>query len=276
MRELKQDKFMQRKAVTITFHGLPSENGNVRLLDFVGRLNSFSAAISRADRLASDSHSSTFYFRIVDLKHTSPATITIEAYPKDPSIDFRARSFDQVFSIMQQVNENRLQKPTDYDLLENIRQFVAPVGMTLASLQIISDGYDIQVTKEFKVKMDLEMAPENTHVGFIRGALEYINIHGGKKVFRIYPEIGPNRVTCHFSDDFKEAAIHAVGQFVEVHGIIHYKVVSTFPHQIDVKKLEVLPEEDELPSILDLRGIAPGLTGGLSSEEFAQNLKDAE
>jgi hypothetical protein len=74
----------------------------------------------------------------------------------------------------------------------------------------------------------------------------------------------------------KEAAIGAVGQFIEVHGIIHYKAVSTFPHQIDVKKLEVLPDEEELPSIFDLKGIAPGLTGGLSSEEFAQGLKDAE
>lgn len=267
---------MQRKAVTITFHGLPSEDGNVRLFDFVGRLNSFSAAISRADRLASDSHSSTFYFRIVDLRHTSPATITIEAYPKDPSIDFRAPSFEHVFSIMQQVNENRLQRPTDYDLLENIRQFVAPVGVTLGSLQIISDGYDIRVTKEFKARMDLEMAPENTHIGFLRGALEYINIHGGKKVFKIYPEIGPSKVTCYFPDELKESAIHAVGQYIEVHGIIHYKAVSTFPHQIDVKKLEVLPDEKELPSIFDLKGIAPNLTGGLSSEEFAQILKDAK
>ncbi len=74
----------------------------------------------------------------------------------------------------------------------------------------------------------------------------------------------------------KEAAIGAVGQFIEVHGIIHYKAVSTFPHQIDVKKLEVLPDEEGLPSIFDLKGIAPGLTGGLSSEEFAQGLKDAE
>lgn len=267
---------MQRQAVTITFHGLPSEDGNVRLFDFVGRLNSFSAAISRADRLASDSHSSTFYFRIVDLKHTSPATITIEAYPKDSTIDFRAASFAQVFSIMQQVNENRLQKPTDYDLLEYIRQFVAPVGVTLASLQIISDGYDIQVTKEFKARMDLEMAPETTHVGFLRGALEYINIHGGKKVFKIYPEIGPSKATCYFPDELKEAAIHAVGQFIEIHGIIHYKAVSTFPHQIDVKKLEILPDENELPSIFDLKGITPKLTGGLSSQEFVHGLRDEE
>jgi hypothetical protein len=177
---------------------------------------------------------------------------------------------------MQQVNENRLQIPTDYDLLEHIRQFVAPVGVTLASLQIISDAYDIQVTKQFKAKINLEMAPENTHVGFIRGALEYINIHGGKKVFKIYPEIGPTKVTCFFPDELKETAIHAVGEFIEIHGIIHYKAVSTFPHQIDVKKLEVLPDENELPSILDLKGIAPNLTGGLSSEEFVHGLRDEE
>ena len=132
------------------------------------------------------------------------------------------------------------------------------------------------MTGEFKAKIDLTMAPEDTYAGFVRGALEYINIHGGQKVFRIYPQVGPNKVTCHFPDELKDMAISAVGRFVEVHGIMRYKSVSTFPHQIDVKKLEVLPNEDELPSIFDLRGIAPDLTGSLTSEEFVRSLRDAK
>lgn len=267
---------MPRKTITIAFVGHPSEDGNVRLGDFVGRLSYFSAAMTRADRLVSGSRSPTFYFRIVELKHTSPATIIVEAYPKDPNIDFRDQATDEVFSVMQKVKENSLYRPTDYDLLENIRRLVAPIGVSLNSLKLTSEKHDIQITEEFKAKIDLTMAPEDTYPGFIRGALEYINIHGGKKVFRIYPEIGPSKVICYFPDELKDIAIGAVGQFIDVHGIMHYKSVSTFPHQIDVKKLEVLPNEDELPSIFDLRGIAPNLTGGLTSEDFAQGLKDAE
>jgi len=266
---------MPGKKITISFVGHPNEGGNVRLGDFIGRLGFFSSAMNRADRLISSSHIPTFYFRIVDLKHASPATITIEAYPKDPNIDFCNQAIDEIFSVMQQVKEDKLHKPTDYDLLENLRKFVAPIGVSLESLNLTSDKYLMQITEEFKAKMDLAMAPEDTYPGFIRGALEYINIHSGQKVFKIYPEIGPNKVTCYFPDELKDMAISAVGQFIEVHGVMHYKSVSSFPHQIDVKKLDVLPNEDELPSIFDLRGITPDLTGGLSSEEFVNSLKDA-
>ena len=38
----------------------------------------------------------------------------------------------------------------------------------------------------------------------------------------------------------------------------------------------MLPEDDELPSLLDLRGTAPDITGDLSSEEFVRRLRSAE
>ena len=193
-----------------------------------------------------------------------------------PKVDFCDQAINEVFSTIQHIEKDTLHAPTDYDLLEDIKNLVAPVGISLGSLGLSSDGYDVQLSEKFKAKVDLTMAPEETHLGFIRGALEYINIHRAQKVFRIYPEVGPNKVTCYFPEDLREVAIDAVGQFVQVHGIIHYKSIARYPHQINVKKMDILPREEDLPSIFDLKGIAPDLTGGLSSEEFVQSLKDAE
>ena len=37
----------------------------------------------------------------------------------------------------------------------------------------------------------------------------------------------------------------------------------------------MLPPAEELPTLSDLYGIAPGATGGMSSERFVRELRDA-
>lgn len=39
------------------------------------------------------------------------------------------------------------------------------------------------------------------------------------------------------------------------------------------KKIKPSKKKDSLPTIFDLRGIAPNLTGGLSSEEFLRRVR---
>ena len=40
--------------------------------------------------------------------------------------------------------------------------------------------------------------------------------------------------------------------------------------------IEIYPPEDELPTIFDLRGIAPNATGDRKSEDFIRDLRNAE
>ena len=132
------------------------------------------------------------------------------------------------------------------------------------------------IDNEFKKIMSHALAPEEFSKGFIRGMLEYINIHQGKNVFRIYPDIGPVKISCHFSDKLMDAAITAVGKFVEVKGELKYKAVSQDPHEISVEEIEVMPEENALPSLYDLRGLVPNITGELTTEQFVRKIRDAQ
>ena len=81
---------------------------------------------------------------------------------------------------------------------------------------------------------------------------------------------------CSFSPDKIEEAREALGRKIRVLGELTYPKGNDFPKDVRVQTIEFLPEDDDLPSLTDLRGIAPDITGDLSSEEFVRNLRDAE
>lgn len=61
---------------------------------------------------------------------------------------------------------------------------------------------------------------------------------------------------------------------VAVRGECFYRPNVNFPHRIEVTSMEELSTCEELPTLRDLQGIAPNLTGELSSEEFVRRQRD--
>lgn len=93
------------------------------------------------------------------------------------------------------------------------------------------------------------------------------------RVFWLYPEIGPTKIQCLFSQDLFERAKMALGRRVEVDGLFRYKVNAPYPHLADVKEMTVFPYESDLPTFDDLFGIDPGITNGLSCEDYIRNIR---
>ena len=48
---------------------------------------------------------------------------------------------------------------------------------------------------------------------------------------------------------------------VTVYGVLRLKSWSPFPHAVDMQHIEVHPPADTLPTLGQLYGMAPGLTG---------------
>ncbi|MEE9163002.1 MAG: hypothetical protein V3U35_08565, partial [Candidatus Neomarinimicrobiota bacterium] len=71
-----------------------------------------------------------------------------------------------------------------------------------------------------------------------------------------------------------EIAINNVNRYLKVTGRVKYHQKSIYPYAVNVDKIEVFPHEEALPTLYDLRGIAPNATGDLSSEEFIRKLRD--
>ena len=134
----------------------------------------------------------------------------------------------------------------------------------------------VKVSKNVKAAVDAFILSETKSVGTVEGRLEFVNIHADQNIFRICSAISPERVTCSFRPDKIEEAREALGRKIRVLGELTCPKGSKFPKTVKVEAIELLPEDGDLPSLMDLRGIAPDITGDLSSEEFVRNLRDAE
>ena len=105
--------------------------------------------------------------------------------------------------------------------------------------------------------------------------LKRINIHNNTNTFRIYTSLPAfSSVNCEFPPNLLERVQNSLGFFVSVSGECFYRPEAPFPYKMNVQEMEVLPPTEELPTLSDLYGIAPGATGSKSSEQFVRELRD--
>lgn len=117
------------------------------------------------------------------------------------------------------------------------------------------------------------LADEDVSYGHAEGSLDTVNIHGYARRFWIYPRIGPQKIRCDFLPGTAEKIREALGRYIRVEGLKCFRPQSSYPYRVAVRDFEVL-EEAEPVYLKDLRGIAPGATGELSSVEFVRAIRN--
>ncbi|EDN68927.1 hypothetical protein BGP_4210 [Beggiatoa sp. PS] len=86
--------------------------------------------------------------------------------------------------------------------------------------------------------------------------------------------LGAQNILCDFPKTLLQKAIAAIGHYVNVAGQYHYKYEHPYPYYVKVTEIEIYPDENQLPHLFDLRGIAPNATNGLNSEDFVRERRD--
>ena len=260
--------------IELIMEGLAEDDGRVRLNAFMSQLQKFASALTRLDRETNDGAVANV-FQIAELSYSSPLRVVLEPKPIAP---MRATGH-LVIARLKHVSEAIISgddlSTFDADLLEDIKGLAAPVGKTVKNATVVFNGTAIDLTPRIANQLENALTVEDECEGSLEGDLDQINIHEGANVFHIYPQIGPKRVTCHFSSRLFDDAVAAVGRRVEVFGTLKFRLRAPYPHQISVGGLEVLEREEDLPDWEDLRGRAPDATGDKSSERFIRELRDA-
>lgn len=265
----------ERDTVEFTIEGLSRDEGDITLGSFQYQLRNFSEALNQTDRIVSGEPKPTVRFRIVGLSHTSPATVKVAAIPKRPDVDHSGEILDRFVGALDQIaRTGTAPEWVDRELLEYLRNLNKPVGRSVRAARLARNGLVVALNRELEAKIDVILAPEETFDGSIKGRLEAINLHLGTNAFRIYPIIGPPRVTCHFPESLREEAVGAVDRNVIAYGELKYRANAPFPSELDVREIELLPPDGELPMLTELRGAVRGTTGGLSTLEFIQQVQD--
>jgi hypothetical protein len=90
--------------------------------------------------------------------------------------------------------------------------------------------------------------------GTIEGRLETIQESYGTLQFWIRDALLRQRVRCYFPEELLPAVFDTFRKRVEVSGVIHYRKNGT-PVSIEVEHILGLPDDSELPTAEDVRGI---------------------
>jgi len=139
----------------------------------------------------------------------------------------------------------------------------------------IREAMDVLLKDELAPHVKKIVGEDMVYYGDVSGILEQVNIHGKKRDFYLYPVSGAPRIKCRFTKEDLEIGINSVNRYLKVTGRVKYHQKSSHPYEIDVDlgKVVVFPPEKELPTLFDLRGIAPDATGDLTTEEFISRLR---
>lgn len=100
--------------------------------------------------------------------------------------------------------------------------------------------------------------------GVLEGRLEGIRDASGSVRIAIKDFLYPRAINCAVPDNLLDSALQSFRKRVEIEGRIHYRKDGT-PISIEAESIEVLPEDDELPSADEVRGI---MAGQLASKRY--------
>jgi hypothetical protein len=262
--------------IVLQLGGLEADRGRVRLAVFLEELQHLSAALHRADEIATGGRRVTS-FQIVGLSYSSPVMVALEARPlsnKVPDVrDVTVRIFTDALKTVEsgKLNESKI----DYELLRHVREFVEPVGKKVSSAAISLNDHHFEMVPAYVAQIDSALAPIDYCIGAIDGMLEKMNIHAGANQFTLYPVVGPPSITCRFGVATRDKALGAMGRRVEIRGRLAYRRDAPYPHEIEVEGIEIYQPVEELTNLADLRGRSPNATGDKSSEDFIAELRSA-
>lgn len=253
---------------------------DLHLADFVHQMDNLRLALSHTEAVVTKGLVG-LEWHLGDLSHSSPATVEIDLeLPKDDP-DFPDHRLDVVtefgrfwrsLAVDKSVPEEMTRPMLNAfsGIAERVRQ-----GRVRTTLRI-GDEEALEVSGDIETLIKSTLSETTTTWGSYEGRLEYVNLHGSNREVRIYPLIGPSKIDCYVPAEAVDRLRDALNREVRVHGRMTYPARSDFPTSIRVEDIEVLPELDELPTIMDIRGIAPDLTNGVPSEVFVRELRDGE
>jgi hypothetical protein len=262
------------KRITIRLIGSDKDGGDVRLSEFIDQLEAFRDALKQTERILSGRDQQSIYYKIVGLSHSSPAELILEGVSPPRSPISAAKLTGGFISGLRGIR-TRKKPPANSDLasLEAYKKLAAPLQRNVRRIEVFDDSRKvIPIDHVFTEKVEEIIGPDTVAFGSISGRLERVNLHNSL-TFDIYPTVGPPRVRCIFQSDLKQKVKSALDGYCTVSGKLRYKQWDQYPYRIDANDIDSHQSNDELPSLHDLRGLAPQSTKGMSAEDFVRSIR---
>ena len=238
------------------------EGGHVDLTLLLKGLGALKSALLAADRTVHRGRPSKIRYVVSGLSHSSPAEVDIS--PKYTGEDAGDDRSDEVIECIShaagQVDSGEIPDDANHELLEALRPLYSMGHQQCQSAQLVLGGRAFGMTERAALAVAQAFAAEGSTWGSVTGALEQINIHGGARIFTLYPRVGPKQVRCAFPEHLRQTAMASLGRRVTVRGQTRYRPHAKFMHAIAAQEMDVLPADDAPPTLGELRGVLKGAT----------------
>ena len=247
--------------------GREEDDEDVRLNDFIKQLGLIKNTLAEVDRIITSDK--TAYYRVIDLKHESPAVLTIKPVPMKDKPDFTENIIDTFMTGLKTIQqEDKAPDEFDFPLLQSMKDLGGLLHkQEITGLEFSINGQFVPLLPTIGQKIDKILGPDEYEEGSVVGMLHQLNLHNKQNTFTVYPTTRQPKVNCYFSDNLRNQVIDAVDHYIEVFGTLRYKRRENFPYAMTAKEIQVYPPEEELPTLWDLRGI-------LSENELVESFSD--
>lgn len=257
---------------------IEGEAGQVSLKSFVGILNRAQYILAGLDSAISEKPHGALDWYVTDLGVGS-AIAVIESRAKIPEADERlgtmvgANFVAGLNSIEREAELPPYFSDVDLGRVRAISSLLRQTGSeSLTAAHLNGARETATVSEQAGVNVAKILEPRFSGLGSVAGKLEVISVHGPPR-FNVYDALTKRAVRCRFAPERLDDVAAALGRRVVVTGVVHRNAKGD-PVKVDRPELRILPDGADLPSVKDLIGLVPDITGGLSSEEHVRRLRD--
>jgi hypothetical protein len=203
-------------------------------------------------RLLTDFAARNSKVEVVEIAKHSPLVarlrvVNIEESPKvpnvrqpKPSIRRTTQPFRRLERAYGEVTDSTAPRKVDatglialQDFARQLRTDVATIDTAKAHMVVSSSIID---------QIQQRLGQVQRARGTLTGILEGLNVHTKPWSFTIYPEVGPSRVKCTFTEDQFAEVQKAIRKVVTVHGLKDYVAGSPWPLKIAADRIEIREE----------------------------------
>ncbi|HEY1792230.1 MAG TPA: hypothetical protein VGG34_04875 [Opitutaceae bacterium] len=263
--------------IKVQIEGSADNHGHLTVADFLERIEELLAALNGIDCIVGQTSRPTLNYRIVDARHSSPISLTLEPVIKKNVIiegtDHIEKRNNRFFHELTAIrNAEPISPEIDELLLNHFRRLVEGVGTTFTTARVSNTNVSVELDQVFDTNVRRLLDEEDASYGGEEGMLDAVNLHGRQTCW-IYPKIGAKKIRCDFLPGMRDLIRENLGKFVRIEGVKFFRPHSSYAFRISVKDLEPI-DEDFAVSLGRLKGVAPQSTGELSAAEFVRKLRD--
>jgi hypothetical protein len=269
MSNMKHDKPL---SVSLKISGLEMDGGAVRLSVFKEKIDQLVKILNDAERQAAKVKQAHSNFKITELRESS-AFMGILPFAENEYYG-SLEAVELVNEIVAGISsEADSLAPVSSGLIKKIQEMCGGHGQRFSEQVVDIAGTPYYFDENLAAKAQKYLDKTYYARGEIKGVLNRVNLHD-KSAFYLYTDHGEGSIACNFSSELLPQVKHALGGAVIAQGLLKFIGSDADPVSATIDAIDIAPDNYVPPTLEELLGIAPNISGEMEITQYIGNLRD--